>query len=431
MKIAAFWAVQAMEDVISQGGERRPPSRRRRLAVAGALVAVAALVVAEHLPHSAHKASRHQQRPAAGRPRSVPVHVRVEGPATLPSGVVGPTVVWAATERLPLTGSRPAWFWPTKGRVRPIAGLPSDRYGYSFTRVGGGWAILPDEVGSASFGPAVPVFYLPTGSGRADMIGVADQVAPAETRHALWLINYPPHTSLTKAIGVAQEFTTNGLSMGRPVLLPAGHELLRGTKRGLLLAPVVPSAGGQSVRLWNPATSRFTARFYAVVAASADAVAYTAPASHWVGKHRQRGPRTTVRGGLCLSTCQVHVLNLATGYKLTLLVPPGHVVTDAAFSPDGRYLALEVSAGESSDSSSLEVQLEVASLATGHLTVLPHTWATGDPMTGLGWPGNDDGLVAKLDTGSKVQMAFWAPGARSLAVANLGANANPADIVVG
>ncbi|HET7015488.1 MAG TPA: hypothetical protein VFI65_16340 [Streptosporangiaceae bacterium] len=401
-----------MEDILSQGGERRPPSRRRRLVVAAALVAVTALVVAEHLPHSTRSASHRQQRPAAaGRQRSVPVHVRVEGPATLPSGIVGPTVIWADTERLPLTGSRPAWFWPTKGRVRPITGLPSDRYGYSFTRVGGGWAILPDEIGSASFGPAVPVFYLPTGSARADMIGVADQVAPAETRHALWLINYPPHTSLTKAIGVAQEFTTNGLSMGRPVLLPAGHELLRGTKRGLLLAPVVPGADGQTVRLWNPATSRFTARFDAVVAASADAIAYTDPR--------------------CGSTCQVHVLNLATGYKLTLLVPPGHVVTDAAFSPDGRYLALEVSAGESSDSSSLEVQLEVASLATGHLTVLPHTWATGDPMTGLGWPGNDDRLVAKLDTGSKVQMAFWIPGARSLAVANLGANANPADIVVG
>jgi hypothetical protein len=192
-------------------------------------------------------------------------------------------------------------------------------------------------------------------------------------------------------------------------LLPAGHELVRGTKRGLLLAPV--ATGGQSVQLWNPATSRFVATYHSVVAASADTVAYVQPS--------------------CALTCLVHVVNLATGYKLTLMVPQGHVVTDAAFSPDGRYLALEVSAGESSDSSSLEVQLEVASLATGKLTVLPHTWATGDPMTGLGWPGNDDGLVAKLDTGSSVQMAFWAPGARSLAVANLGAAANPADIVVG
>ncbi len=266
-----------MEDIISQGDDRRPPSHRRRLVVGLAVVAVAALVVVEHLPHSA-PAKRQHQHTAISAPhgeREFPVRLRVEGPATLPSGVVGPTVVWVRTERLPLTGPRPVWFWPAKGRVRPITGLPSDRYGYSFTKVGGGWAVLPDEVGSASFGPAVPVFYLPVGSGTADMIGVADQVAPAETRHALWLINYPPHAPLTKAIGVAQEFTTNGLSVGRPVLLPAGHALVRGTKRGLLLAPV--ATGGQTVRLWNPATSRFTATFKAVAAASADAIAYTAP----------------------------------------------------------------------------------------------------------------------------------------------------------
>ncbi len=403
-----------MEDIISQGEDRRPPNRLRRVAVAAALVAVAGLVVAEHLPDAAparrHQHHQHPQAAPTGE-ISFPVKLRVEGPATLPSGIAGPTIVWAGTERLPLTGPRPAWFWPAKGRIRPITGLPSDRYGYSFTRVGGGWAVLPDEVGSASFGPAVPVFYLPNGSRTVDMIGVADQVAPAQTRHALWLINYPPHTPLVKAMGLAQEFTTNGLSIGRPILLPVGYELMRGTKRGLLLAPVAPSADRRTVRLWNPVTSRFTATFTAVVAASADSIAYTSPG--------------------CTSACPVHVLNLATGYKLTLRVPPGHAVTEAVFSPDGRYLALQVTAGESGDGEALEVQLEVASLASGHLTVLPHTWATGDPLTGLGWPGNGDGLVAKLSTGSKVQMAFWAPGARSLAVADIGADANPADIVVG
>ena len=83
------------------------------------------------------------------------------------------------------------------------------------------------------------------------------------------------------------------------------------------------------------------------------------------------------------------------------------------------------------ESPTLEVQLEVASLATGHLTVLPHTWATGDPQTGLGWPGNDDRLVAKLNTGSEVQMLFWAPGHRAPALASVRGSQNPADIVVG
>jgi hypothetical protein len=400
-----------MEDIISQGDDRRPPNRWRRIAIVVAVLAVGGLVVVEHLPHSAAPARHPARHSAAPKGKSVRVSIHVEGPATLPSGVTGPTVKWASTGRLPLTGARPAWFWPAKGRIRPIAGLPSDRYGYSFTRVGGGWAVLPDEVGSASFGPAVPVFFLPNGSHTVDMIGVADQVAPADNRHALWLVNYPPHTPLLTAVGLAQEFTTNGLSAGRPLLLPAGYELVRGTKRGLLLAPVQPIADGRTVRLWDPVTERFTASYNAVVAASADAVAYIAPR--------------------CTSGCPVHVLNLVTGYKLALRVPSGHTVTDAQFSPDGRYLALEVSAGESSDSSTLEVQLEVASLATGHLTVLPHTWATGDPMTGLGWPGNDDRLVVKLNTGSEVQMAFWAPGHRSLAIAFVKGGQNPADVVVG
>jgi hypothetical protein len=402
-----------MEDIISQGEGRRPPSRRRGLAVVAALVAVAGLVVAEHLPHSAPVRPHHQHTAISTRhgERSFPIRIRVQGPATLPSGATGPTVVWAGSERLPLTGAQPTWFWPAKGRIRPITGLPSDRYGYSFTRVGGGWAVLPDEVGSASFGPAVPVFYLPSGSNTADMIGVADQAAPAADRHSLWLVNYPPHIPLIKAIGVAQEFTANGLSIGRLVLLPAGYELVRGTRRGLLLAPVLPSADGRTVQLWNPVTTRFTATFNAVVAASADAIAYTVPR--------------------CTSACPVHVLNLATGYKLTLRAPAGHTVTSAAFSPDGRYLALEVSAGESSDGETLEVQLEVAALATGHLTVLPHTWATGEPLTGLGWPGNGDRLVVELNTGSEVQLAFWAPGDRAVAIADLGLNANAADIIVG
>lgn len=403
-----------MEDIISQGEHRRPPSRLRRLAVAAALVAVAALVVIEHLPPSGRPARpphAHHVRIAGGvGERSFPVRLRVEGPATLPSGLAGPTVIWAGNERLPLTGSRPAWFWPAKGRIRPITGLPGDRYGYAFTRVGGGWAVLPDEVGSASFGPAVPVFYLPNGSGTADMIGVADQVASAATSHALWLTNYPPHANLTEAIGVAQEFTTNGLSVGRPVLLPAGYELMRGTKRGLLLQAVASGPKGW-VRLWNPASARFTATFTSMVAASADAVAYTSPN--------------------CVSACPVHVLNLATGYKLTVRVPRGYSVTAAAFSPDGQYLALQVIFGDGVHSEALAVRLEVASLANGRLMVVPHTWTGAGALTGFGWPGNDDDLVAKLKLGPGVRMAFWAPGARSFPIASVEGGQNPADIVVG
>src|SRR6185437_8651624 len=97
-----------MEDVISQGEDRRPPSRWRRLAVVVAVVAVGVLVVVEHLPTSARPArppQPHHAPVATGTgERSFPVRLRVEGPATLPSGLAGPTVVWTRSERLPLTG---------------------------------------------------------------------------------------------------------------------------------------------------------------------------------------------------------------------------------------------------------------------------------------------------------------------------------------
>jgi hypothetical protein len=102
------------------------------------------------------------------------------------------------------------------------------------------------------------VFYLPDGARTANLIGVANQVAPAETGNALWLITYPEHADPTMAVGVAREFRTSGLSVGPPVPLPMGYELLRGTRRGLLLQPVAPSANGVRTRLWNPLTAKFT-----------------------------------------------------------------------------------------------------------------------------------------------------------------------------
>lgn len=247
-----------MEDVISQGDERRPPSRSRRLAVAAALVAVAALVVVEHLPHAGPARHSRQFVTAVQQARiSFPVTIRVQGPATLPNGTTGPTVVLVGTERLALTGPQAAWFWPAQGRIRPITGFAAEQPGYEFTRLDGGWVVVPAEVGSPSPGSAAPVFYLPDGVRTAKLLAVANQVAPAQTSNALWLVSYPAHADPTMAVGVAREYTTSGRPVGHPVPLPTGYELLRGTKGGLLLQPVAPSAGGEGVRLWNPLTAKF------------------------------------------------------------------------------------------------------------------------------------------------------------------------------
>src|SRR5262249_62366228 len=99
-------------------------------------------VIATHLP-------RH--RPGAPRPR--PAHATAPaspaapgsgtlapGPADESSGLIGQTLPWDGSLRLPVTGEQPLWLWPAAGRVPPIGGLPRDRYGYQFTRVAGGRA---------------------------------------------------------------------------------------------------------------------------------------------------------------------------------------------------------------------------------------------------------------------------------------------------
>jgi hypothetical protein len=250
--------VQTVEDIISQGGDRRPPSRRRRLAVAAALVVVATLVVVEHRPHAGPVRHRPPVFTAVQQARiSFPVTIRLQGPATLPNGAVGPTTVRVGTERLALTGSPAAWFWPARGRIRPMTGFAAEQPGYEFTRADGGWVVVPAEVGSPSPGSGAPVFYLPDGVRTAKLLAVANQFAPAEASNALWLVSYPAHADPTMAVGIARQYTTSGRPVGQPVPLPGGYELLRGTKGGLLLQPVSPSAAGEGVRLWNPLTAKF------------------------------------------------------------------------------------------------------------------------------------------------------------------------------
>jgi len=217
---------------------------------------VAALVVVEHLPHSAPVRHRRPVFTAVQPARiSFPVLISVQGPVTRPNGTAGPTVVRVGTERLALTGPQLSWFWPARGRIRPISGFAAEQPGYEFTRLDGGWVVVPAEVGSPSPGSAASVFYLPDGARTARLLGVANQVAPAQTSNALWLVSYPAHADPTQAVGMAREYTTSGRPVGQAVPLPTGYELLRGTKGGLLLQPVAPSANGRRVRMSRKASS--------------------------------------------------------------------------------------------------------------------------------------------------------------------------------
>ena len=67
----------------------------------------------------------------------------------------------------------------------------------------------------------------------------------------------------------------------------------------------------------------------------------------------------------CDPKCSVQALDLATGRHTVVALPAGSSVTSGAFSPDGSFLALQVSFGNTGDGGDLAMQLEVAPVAGG------------------------------------------------------------------
>ena len=383
-----------MEDIISHGDERPPRTGRRRLLAAAALVAVAALLTARFLP---------RDHPHARPAHAVRVRLLPRLSALPPSGITGGTAAWAPDARLPRSGARPDWFWPAGGRVAPILGLPSDRDGYVFTRLSGGWAIQAD--------PGGPVFSLGDRARRAVRVGTASLVAPAPGRGQMWLTTFPAGRG--RAPGVAPLYSASGARIGAPVTLPAGYEITQGTRHGLLLGSLSLAGQGTSDELWDPAAGTVLRRFDGVVAVTATAVAYAPP---------------------CTRTCPVDVVSLASGHQVTIRIRPTDTATSGVFSPDGRFLALQIDRGngEVSDDGTAATQLEVASAATGHAIVVPRIFVSSSALAAFGWPGSQDDLVVEFTLDGKAQVASWNPVARSnLALANVTPAEDPAALVVG
>jgi hypothetical protein len=411
-------------DILSQGREREPGPgqhgpRWRRLALAGLAVAALAGLVVSRLPghhapahHSAHRTSP----PLAGAQSGTDANLPAE-----PAGLTGPTAAWDASLRLPLAGSQPAWFYPASGRREPIGGLPASQIGYAFSRAVGGWAVqaappagTEGQLGCAACAsPPLPVWFLADGASRAIWAGRANLVAPGARRGTLWLTSYPP--GATAAPGTAKLTATNGRALGPPVRLPGGYVIETGTVRGLLLAPGAgaPLAGTGRPRadlLWNPATGRVTRRLSGVIAASASRVAWQEP---------------------CPGGCRLHLLELASGWMTTIPLAPGSTVPAAAFSPDGRFLALQVTSPTAGDSGAAPTRLEVAGPSALRLSPVPGTSVSSDALAGFGWPDGQDRLVAELSFTTKVQVAAWKPGAPRLAVAAVRPGPHLGSVVTG
>jgi dipeptidyl aminopeptidase/acylaminoacyl peptidase len=162
--------------------------------------------------------------------------------------------------------------------------------------------------------------------------------------------------------------------------------------------------------LWDPAPPQSSRAFAGVIAASATEIAWAPP---------------------CVARCRVQVLNLATGRQASVELPAASSVSNAAFSPDGSLLAVQLGFSDDSDDGATAVQLELASTASGRLTAVPETWVSSDALVGFGWAADSDSLVAELSFTTKVQLASWRPGERRLAIAVLTPKHNPASLVIG
>ncbi len=295
----------------------------------------------------------------------------------------------------------------------PIGGLPPQRSGYQFIRAAGGWAVQAGPGTQAGCGTCAglrrAVYFLADRAQSVTQVGLADAVAPGAAG-ALWLTSYPPDADPRTAAGTTREVSIAGALLGPQLRLPAGYLIEQATDRGLLLAPVAPRPGTMADQLWDPAAPRAGRTFGAVIAASTTQIAWAPP---------------------CVGRCRVQVVNLATGRQVTAELPEGRSVANAAFSPGGSFLAVEVTFSNEAGDGGQAVQLELVSMASGRLMVVPGTWLSSDALISFGWPASSDSLVAELSFTTKVQLTSWRPGAGRLAIAVLRPRQSPASLVVG
>jgi len=106
-------------------------------------------------------------------------------------------------------------------------------------------------------------------------------------------------------------------------------------------------------------------------------------------------------------------------------------VANAAFSPGGNLLAVQLTFSNNSADGAQAVQLELVSMPSGRLTAVPQTWVSSTALVGFGWPASSDSLVAELSFTTKVQLASWRPGASRLAIAMLRPQRTPVSLVIG
>jgi hypothetical protein len=386
-----------VSDTVEFGGWPRPPRWVWAIAGVAAVAVLAGVIIAHARPHRGGPASAVTSPGATGNGSRQLVGLPM--PPRNPARLVGRPLPRDAGLQLVLGGMRPAWLWVATGQAEPIRGLPRRANGYQLIRVSGGWAALPfpDGTPCANCAPRpTPVYYIADGSRKASRLGAADFVAPAATTGAVWLVSYHAGSVMPKTAGTAQELSVSGAALGPRRRLPRGYIIDQGTSAGLLLVPQLVRAGVARYELWDPGTGRPGRSFPNVIAVSAGEIAWM-PA--------------------CAARCAVHVLNLDGGPGRTIPLPGRSQAYEGAFSPDGRLLALLVTARTGAGGRAVAVRLAVAAVASGRLTAVPGTTVGSGNGVDLGWQAGSGQLVADVSLQNSWQVAVWRPGDTHLSVA--------------
>jgi hypothetical protein len=242
----------------------------------------------------------------------------------------------------------------------------------------------------------MPVYYIADGSRQANRLGAADFVAPAATTGAVWLVSYRAGALMPATAGTAREVNVSGAALGPRRRLPRGYVIDQGTAAGLLLVPELARAGVVRYQLWQPGTGRVSHSFPNVIAASPGEIAWM-PA--------------------CTARCAVHVLSLDAGPSRVIPLPGRSRAYQGAFSPDGRLLALQVTAKIGADGRATATRLAVAAAGSGRLTAVPGTTVGAGIGIDFGWQPGSGRLVAAASLQDGWQVAVWRPGDTRLHVA--------------
>ena len=382
-----------MSNTTEFGGWPRPPAWVWAIAAVATVAVLAGVIVARTGPHRATPTS------AVTSPAAAAGNGGLRMPPRKPARMVGQPLPREAGVRLMLGGRRPAWLWAASGKTEPIRGLPRHGNGYQLISVAGGWAALPfpgNGVSCNNCAPRpMPAYYIADGSREASRLGAADFVAPAATAGAVWLVSYHAGAVMSAARATAQEFSASGAALGPRRRLPRGYVIDQATAAGLLRVSA-PGTAAVRYQFWDPGTRRAGRSFPDLIAVSPGEIAWM-PA--------------------CTAGCTVHVLNLAGGPGRVIALPGRSQAYQGAFSPDGRLLALQVTARIGAGGRVAANRLAVAVLASGRLTAVPGTTIGAGIGVDFGWQPDSGQLVADVGLQDAWQVAEWRPGDTRLHVA--------------